>query len=217
MFLSEFNANQKRNMLIVFSGRFQPFHRGHMAVYQYLTNKFGSDNVFVATSNSQNLERSPFSFEEKKKLMMFSGIPEEKIVMTRNPYKADELTKNYDVSSTTLVFVVSKKDMEENPRFHSWKNEDGSPTYLQPYDKNRNNMLGFKDHAYIFTSPTFNFTVLNNTIKSASELRDLFVNSGINTQKYIIKDLYGKYDNSIHKLMYDKLRMLKTTEATSEK
>lgn len=215
MFLTEFNSHTKRNILVVFSGRFQPFHRGHMTVYQYLISKFGSDNVFIATSNSQNLEKSPLSFDEKKKLMVFSGVPEEKIIMTKNPYKADELTQYYDGSSTILVFVVSKKDMEENPRFHSWKNEDGSPTYLQPY--NDNSMLGFKDHAYIFTSPTFNFMVLNHTIRSATELRDLFVNSGINTQKYIIKDLYGKYDNSIHKLLYHKLKMLKTAEATSEK
>ena len=51
----------------IYPGRFQPFHRGHAAVYKWLNTKF--DTVFIATSDKVEPPRSPFNFAEKRALM----------------------------------------------------------------------------------------------------------------------------------------------------
>lgn len=206
MFLAEFSLEKNtKDKIAIFSGRFHPFHRGHYAVYTYLVKLFGQNSVFIATSDKQNSDDSPFSFEEKKKIISFAGVPEENIIMVKSPYKASEITDEYNPDKTVVIYAVSRKDMESNPRFKSWKTKSGSPTYFQPYSK-KENQLGFKHHSYVITVPTFNFTILNKTVKSATELRNLFSNSNINTQKEIIKQMYGKYDRSIHALLHSKLK-----------
>ena len=55
---------EMENVIVVYSGRFQPFHKGHFATYQNLTKKFGKDNVFIATSNKTDNVKSPFDFRD---------------------------------------------------------------------------------------------------------------------------------------------------------
>ena len=57
------------NFVVVYSGRFQPFHKGHYATYQNLCKKFGKDKVFIGTSNKTDNRQSPFNFKEKKIIM----------------------------------------------------------------------------------------------------------------------------------------------------
>ena len=52
--------------IVVYSGRFQPFHKGHKKVYDVLVSKFGSKNVYIATSDVQDGDKSPLSFNDKK-------------------------------------------------------------------------------------------------------------------------------------------------------
>ena len=40
-----------KKTVVVYAGRFQPFHRGHYAAYKKLVDKFGKDSVYVGTSN----------------------------------------------------------------------------------------------------------------------------------------------------------------------
>ena len=39
------------NYAVIFGGRFQPPHKGHNAIYKYLTKNFNPGNVYIATSN----------------------------------------------------------------------------------------------------------------------------------------------------------------------
>ena len=55
--------------VVVYSGRFQPFHKGHYATYQHLVKKFGKDNVYIGTSDKTDNQKSPFNFKEKKTIM----------------------------------------------------------------------------------------------------------------------------------------------------
>ena len=62
MFISElFEAAEPSNVLVIYPGRFQPFHKGHKAVYDYLASRYGRDNVFITTSNKVAPPRSPFT------------------------------------------------------------------------------------------------------------------------------------------------------------
>ena len=102
---------EMENVIVVYSGRFQPFHKGHFITYQNLIKKFGKDNVFIGTSNKTDNKKSPFNFREKKTIMMkMFGIPSNKIIEVKNPYAPTEILKNYDAAKTGFITVVGEKD-----------------------------------------------------------------------------------------------------------
>jgi hypothetical protein len=200
-----FEEEQTSSVLVIYPGRFQPWHKGHKAVYDHLTRQFGRDNVFIATSNKVDPPRSPFSFGEKTQFMQLTGIPMDRVVETRDPYRALEIVQNYNPKTTRLIFAVSEKDMAQDPRFKFGYKKDGSPTYLQALPKDSSNMLPFEQHGYVMTVPTFEFTILGNKMEGATEIRNLFARSNDEAQRAIIKDLFGSYDTEVHSLMKNKI------------
>ena len=194
-------------ILAVYPGRFQPFHKGHAQVYKWLKSKFG--DAVIATSDKVEAPKSPFNFQEKKRMMMLAGVPSNDIQQVTNPYIAREILKDYNPKETVLVFAVSQKDMEEDPRFSFKPLKSGKPGYLQPYAGNEKKLKPFGDaqspKGYVIVTPTFTFDVLGKPATSASELRKEFVKLDDNKQKEFIKDLFGKYDASVHKLMKEKI------------
>jgi len=205
MFLTEIFEAQTPATLVIYPGRFQPFHKGHRAVYDYLVKKFGRDNVYIATSNKVDPPRSPFNFGQKTAFMRLTGIPLDRVVETRDPYKVPELTQQYP-ENTRLIFAVSEKDMAEDPRFSKWTKKDGSPSYFQPMPGNAGEMVGLNQHGYIMTVPTFNFTVLGAPMRSATEIRAMFAKADEATQQRIIKDLFGAYDEQVHDIMKNNIK-----------
>jgi hypothetical protein len=200
MFLTEIFEAQEPATLVIYPGRFQPFHKGHRAVYEYLVKKFGRDQVFIATSNKVDPPRSPFNFSQKAQFIQLTGVPMDRVVETRDPYKVPELTQNYP-SSTRLIFAVSEKDMSEDPRFSKWTKKDGSPSYFQPLPNDASQMAGMNQHGYIMTVPTFNFTVLGKPMRSATDFRADFARADEVTQKNMIQDLFGAYDDDVYAIM----------------
>ncbi len=188
--------------LVIYPGRFHPFHKGHASVYNSLASKFGAANVFIATSNVVKPPKSPFTFEEKKMMMELTGVPSSAIVQTKNPYQAQEVVEKYDPTNTILLFAVSDKDMAEDPRFAFKPKKDGSPSYFQPAGKD---MSTLDKHGYIITVPTLSFKVLGKPMKSATEFRSNFAQADTETQKEMITDLFGKYDSKVHELMSTKI------------
>jgi cytidyltransferase-like protein len=206
------NDLENKNTIVVYGGRFQPFHRGHLAAYQWLRERF--PKVFIATSGKTELDKSPFSFDEKRQQMIYTGLPSDNIIQTSNPYQPHELLEFYDGDNTVLIIAVSEKDMIDNPRFSFEPKKDGTPTYYQPFEKNINNLKPLSKHGYVLIVPTFTFPILGNRLSSSTEIRDLFRNSNISDQKKIIKDLYGTYDETIHKQFKEKLNILNSSKFT---
>jgi len=208
MFLNDLYENvETMDTLVVYPGRFQPWHRGHHEVYNYLVKNFGRDRVFIATSNKVEPPRSPFSFAEKVQFMHFTGIPNDVIVEARDPYKAVELTSKYNPKTTRLIFAVSQKDMDEDPRFTFGYKKDGSPTYLQDMPKNAYQMQSLESHAYIMVVPTFPFKILGKDVEGATDIRRMFSEGDEQTQQQIIIDLFGRYSPDIHALMKNKITL----------
>jgi len=202
MFLSELSKPQ---LLVVYPGRFQPFHKGHHRVYQHLTGKFGSSNVIIATSNKKDNLKSPFSFVEKSYFMQLTGISVNAIIETSQPYRIESILETGrvqvgDPANTVVLFAVSEKDMAEDPRFASWTKKDGSPAYFQPLG-NIKNTKSMQEHAYIMTVPTFEFTVLGKPMTSASDFRRDYAAADDETRQSMIKDMFGKYTNEAHHLL----------------
>ena len=194
-------------ILAIYPGRFQPFHKGHAQVYKWLKSKFG--DAIIATSDKVEAPKSPFNFKEKKKMMTLAGVPSNHIKQVSNPYVASEILKDFDPKTTVLIFAVSQKDMDEDPRFNFAPTKTGKQSYLQPYSGNEKKLKAFGDikapKGYVIVTPTFTFDVLGKPATSASELRKQFVSLDDTKQKAFIKDLFGKYDASVHELMKEKI------------
>ena len=189
-----------QQVVAIYPGRFHPFHKGHASVYEYLKAKY--KNVYIATSDKVAPPKSPFTFAEKKMMMVHAGVPANAIVQTKNPYQAQEILENFDPASTAVVFAVSQKDMDEDPRFSFNPKKDGSPSDFQPMGKD---LATFDKHGYITTVPTLDFNVLDEPMRSATQLRAIFAKADDKTQKQMIIDLYGQYDANIHNVMQSKI------------
>jgi hypothetical protein len=175
--------------IVVYSGRFQPFHKGHFATYENLIKKFGKDSVYIATSNKTDNQKSPFNFREKKMIMqkMF-GIPSNKIVEVRNPYAPMEVLANYPEETTGFITVVGEKDEMRL-----------SGKYFTPY-KGKVEM-GYKDKGYVYASPS-----QSNPI-SGTEVRN-WLKTGDEQSKKDFLRAYPKFDEQIFKLITLKLGKL---------
>jgi hypothetical protein len=177
-------------VVVVYAGRFQPFHKGHFATYTHLVKKFGKDNVFIGTSNKTDNDKSPFNFKEKKEIMttMF-GVPSNKIVEVKNPYKPTEILGKYDEATTAFVTVVGEKDEMRlgGKYFQKWK--DGS------------HLEGYLEKGYVYISPA-----QPNAISGTDVRNNLGKNVDDNTKMdFFTKRAYPKFDKKIYDLITKKL------------
>ena len=196
-----------KKIFVIYPGRFHPFHKGHKGVYNYLSSKYGGNDVYITTTDVVELPKSPFSFDEKVKMMTLTGVPINKIIKVKNNYNLQSLVGQIpiDINRDSIVFAVSEKDMTEDPRFSRFIKKDGSPSYLQPIPKNLDKLQPAIKYGYIDTVPTTDFTVLGMPARSASQLRSQYVNLTPQLKKSFVKDLFGKYDDSVYNIMNNKL------------
>ena len=196
-----------KKIFVIYPGRFHPFHKGHKGVYNYLSSKYGGNDVYITTTDVVELPKSPFSFDEKVKMMTLTGVPINKIIKVKNNYNLQSLVGQIpiDINRDSIVFAVSEKDMAEDPRFSKFNKKDGSPSYLQPIPKNLTKLQPAITHGYIDTVPTIDFTVLGKPARSASELRSQYVKLNPQQRKSFIADLFGKYDDGVYNIMNNKL------------
>ena len=182
--------------VVVYSGRFQPFHSGHAEVYKHLVGKFGKNNVFIGTSNKQGGPRHPFNFKEKKEVMtkMFK-IPSNKIVQVKNPYAPNEVMDKFPEKTTAFITVVGKKDAS---RLAS----PGYQKYFSMYKKGDVD-TGYKDKGYVYVSPSFGNI-------SGTAVRDGMSKGDESKRKAYFKKVYGKFDPKIFNLISGRLSKLES-------
>jgi hypothetical protein len=184
-------AAQMDKVVVVYSGRFQPFHKGHYATYENLVRKFGKDSVYIGTSNVTDSKKSPFNFKEKKAIMMqMFGIPSSKIVNIKNPYAPEEILNKYDSDTTGLIVVVGEKDQNRL-----------SGKYFTPYKGKVEQ--GYLDKGYVYASPA-----QSNPISGTDVRYWLSAGSSDDRKKNFTK-AYPKFDSQIFKLITLKLKGLK--------
>ena len=117
-------------LVVLYPGRFQPFHLGHAEVFRDLQNKFGRDNVFIATSNKVELPKSPFNFSDKTVFMNAAGVPSDRIIEVTNPYKLPE--PQFNPANTIFIAVVGSPD-RDRLKPDSVK-KDGNPSYFKTFE-----------------------------------------------------------------------------------
>jgi hypothetical protein len=201
------------NYLVIYPGRFHPFHLGHKASYDWLTKQFGEDSVYIASSNVQDPDTSPFTFADKVAMMTKLGVPVSHVVNVKNPYQATEITSSLadeEKQNTVLVFAVSAKDAE---RFNFAPKKDGTPSYLQPLPENKKGLKPMTKCGYIAITPTVNFKVKGVDANSASQIRKLYLDGNDADRKQIITDLYGAPDAELQAIFDERLGVNKPQDA----
>lgn len=194
------------DVIVIYPGRFHPFHKGHKGVFDLLNSKF--KNVYIATSEKVEPGRSPFNFEEKVQIMGMLGVQPNDVLKVKQTYNGMEYMSRFN-NSYGLIFAVSEKDMDEDPRFNfpaSGMNlkKNGEPAYLQKFT-DLNKVEDMTKHGYIMTVPTTTFKVAGHDVNSASQIRSLLGSDNIDDAKQAFVDLYDKYNETVFNLIHNKL------------
>ena len=185
---------KKNNVVVVYPGRFQPFHKGHHHSYSQLVREFGKKNVFIATSNKTESGRSPLGFKEKKVIMttMFS-IPSSQIVQVKNPYAPSEILNKYDSDSTILVVAVGEKDSSRlmgGKYFQSFKGTTDFDTY--------------ENQGYVIVASPLQLKIGGKLISGTIVRKLLGQELDDNTRQSMFKTLFGKYDKRVDMILKKK-------------
>lgn len=194
-------------MIVIMPGGFHPFHAGHASLYQSALKAFPNADVYVAATN--DTKSRPFPFEIKEKLAKVAGVQDGRFVQVKSPFKADEITQNYNPEEDVLVFVRSEKDRDEQPKPGGTK-KDGSPAYFQPYTGK--DMQPFGKHGYIAYLPTVEF---GPGIKSATEIRNIWPQLNDRRKLAMVMSLYPKAQEN-QKLAQNIVKMLDLGMGTEE-
>jgi hypothetical protein len=198
----------KKRIIAVYAGRFHPFHRGHAQAFRELQGKFGADDTYIATSGKVEPGKSPFSFEEKRDMILAAlpGLDAARVFEEPVPYAPVRLpaTLGLDPNQDVLVFAVGAKDMAADPRFTFQPLKDGTASYFQPFAGNQKDLQPFSSaknpdgsragHGYIYPVQDYKFTVAGKPSGSASEIRAQFSQADDEIKKRIIADLYPDAD-----------------------
>ena len=173
--------------IIIYGGRFQPFHKGHYAAYQNLVSEFGKANVYIGTSNDTSSDKSPFTFKEKKEIAtkMF-GIPASRFVKVNNPYRPVEILSKYDGKITQYIAAVGEKDAS---RLKSG--------YFKPYKGKAG--YGYDEVGYYYPVPAEANPI------SGTDVRKKLGSSNKEVAKKFFLKAYPSFDKDIFKMITTKL------------
>ena len=191
-----------KKVVAIFPGRFQPMGRHHFDAYKWLANKFGEENTYIATSDKVDPPKSPLNFKEKKEVMDKYGIGN-RVVQTKIPYKPEEILSKYDQDTTAVVFMVGQKDMSEDPRFKVGKKKDGSDTYFQEYEPNKQ-MEPYLNHGYLVVSPHDPIEGGNYEIPGVGRLNGTNIRKAVSSPELTkdqFKSMFGWYDEKIKDML----------------
>lgn len=169
--------------VVIMPGGFHPFHAGHAALYQSAKRAFSDAEVFVAATNDTSSR--PFPFAVKEKLARLAGVAPGHFVQVKSPFRADEITAQFNPESDTLIFVRSEKDANKPPMPGGIK-KDGSPAYLQPL-MGATSLEPFAQHAYMAYLPTVEF---GPGMTSATEIRTAWPQLNEKRKLALVMSLY---------------------------
>ena len=183
--------------IAIYPGRFQPMGSHHFKAYQNLVKKFGAKNVYIATSGVTG-PKSPFTFAEKKKIIQAYGVPSNRIIKVRDPYKAVEITSKLP-EDTPVVFGFGAKDAG---RLTSGK-------YFRDY-KEGDDLVGYKENGYITVLPHIALKVAGKEMSGTSIRAALGSKETEESEKLkVFKGIFGHSKKDIYKLVVDKLTSLR--------
>ena len=198
--------------VVILPGRFQPMLRHHVEVYAHLQAQFPDSDVYIATTDKVDGERSPFNFKEKQQIIESLGIAPDKVLQVRRPYFKDDYIPYFDESDTIIVFAVGEKDVDRFP-FDNVDPKSGIdmgkkgkhvPKYFQKINTYNTDPRPMSERGYITMSPTIGS---EGDAASASAFRSSIVAApDVEAAKELVEKQYGQYSEKIFNLIYQKIK-----------
>lgn len=148
MNLAIFNENDlvDKQIIVLYSGTFNPMALHHKEEYDRLCRKFGSENVYIVTDDMQDAIRKPLTFAEKNAIMKRHNV--KNVIKTTNPYNPLELLEDFDPTHTVVIYAVGKDNIGKLNQFKR----------LTKYNKASN--LPYKD----IQNPYLYYTITNHVV-----------------------------------------------------
>jgi nicotinamide mononucleotide adenylyltransferase len=192
--------------VVIMPGGFHPFHAGHAALYQSARRAFPDAEVFVAATNDTSAR--PFPFAVKEKLARLAGVEPRHFVQVKSPFRAEEITQNFNPDRDVVIFIRSEKDAGKPPMPGGVK-KDGTPGYLQPL-MGAKSLEPFVQHAYMAYLPTVEF---GPGMTSATEIRTAWPQLNEKRKLALVMSLYPTTQSN-PSLANNVVRMLDTAMDT---
>lgn len=203
MYATDLFEQNKPRVVVTYPGRFQPFHQGHAGVFSQLQKKFGTENVYVVTSNDTSSAKSPFDFSDKYQLITAAGVPANHIVETNRMYI---LPEGFDPSTTVFVTAVGAPDKDRlNPDTFTKRDQKdkdgnitkpaGSASYYRTWGVDQNPVTA-DQHGYVVVIPEIRKNVQvggkSYDASHGTEVRNLWnmVRDNPATRAELLKQLY---------------------------
>jgi hypothetical protein len=170
--------------VVVFGGRFQPFHAGHYKTYKHLCSVFGAKNVYIASSNVQDSNKSPLSFNEKRDIAVkVFGVSPSKFIQVKNAYQPVEILRDFDTTNTALIVALGEKDSMRL-----------GGQYFKPYTNDKD-MEGYMTRGYVYSkTPSNSF--------GATDVRNMFrSNLSADQKEKQFQKFFGKYNKDVFQML----------------
>lgn len=199
-------------LVVLYPGRFQPFHLGHKDVFQSLQDNYGRDSVYIATSNKTELPKSPFNFNDKVTFMHAAGIPSDRILEVTSPYK---LPAQFQPENTIFIVAVGEPD-RERLKPDSVK-KDGNPGYFKTF-KNISECTTADKHGYVIIAEerhkiiTVNDQKIDVSHGTQSRAAWNAVRNDPNQRSQFLLQMYGRDDPELGRVL-DKIPQAVNEEA----
>lgn len=209
MKLAEITPHENR-YAVIYGGRFQPFHKGHLKAYKWLCKKFGERNVWLAASNKTNFNPkkgaiSPFTFDEKRQLVeiLFGDeVDVSRFIECKNPaFKPIEIFDKYRGYLPVYVAACGEKDIERYQDSHFFKRLPSEPELADLYPVKED--LGY----YIEIPIDYDL--------SGTKVRETLLSSS-GDRESLFKKFFGKYDEIAERLIMAKLKSIKQPKPDKE-
>jgi hypothetical protein len=170
--------------VVVYGGRFQPFHAGHYKTYKHLCSVFGAKNVYIASSNVQETGKSPLSFNEKRDIAVkVFGISPSKFIQVKNVYQPVEILRDFDSTNTAIIVALGEKDSMRL-----------GGQYFKPYINDRD-LEGYMTRGYVYSkTPSNSF--------GATDVRNMFrSNLSADQKEKQFQKFFGKYNKDVFQML----------------
>jgi len=205
------NSSSEKRLIVVYGGRFQPFHKGHYHAYRFLCKKFGKGNVWIATSNKTNFDKkaddvSPFTFKEKVEIITgLHDIPPEHIVQCKNPtFKPVEVFKEYKGYKLVYVAAVGAKNRSRYADSHFYE-----PLPEDTTAENISDLLTLNEKKGYYISVPMGSEDISGTMVREKLLELSKHERDADEFKRYFKEKLGKFDKVLAELIMARLKEVK--------
>lgn len=220
--------------IAIYPGNFQPPHKGHYLVYKDLRKTVGPD-VFVVSSDKTPTAEAPLNIGDKEQIWVRHGVPASHFIKVNDWKKPSEVFERFSPENTVAIFGLNQKEFDEvskrkakasqlpdadqqsttEPNKEIWLNQDGTPSYFQPYRGNENTQRPLKEVGYV---KLVDDSYIEGRPVSTANLRTVLGSKKYSDEqkKKFFGWAFGWFDVGLYNIMVQKFKMAHQVAAPDE-